>query len=72
MHIAHTAAQEWTVIKMIDPFTLHHKILSACEHLMAARRIIEIMTEEERKTAVSYLERLRADMEKSSESEVSK
>lgn len=46
---------------MTDPFTLHHKILSACEHLMTARRIIQSMTEEERKTAVSYLERLVAD-----------
>lgn len=46
---------------MVDPFTLHHKILSACEHLMTARRIIESMTDEELAAAVSILERLAAD-----------
>lgn len=57
---------------MANSFTLHHKILSACEHLMTARRIIESMTEEELAAAVSILERLAADMKKSSEGEVAK
>lgn len=57
---------------MIDVFAFHHKILSACEHLMTARRIIESMTEEELAAAVSILERLAEDTKKSSESEALK